>query len=90
MVEPLFVELTSNGPTMSALSSHALDLELGEDVFIWPHPIEFGKALFMVDDATERAMGEATFQSHEGVRATLSKLGEAAATIVRLGVEVQH
>ena len=43
-----------------------------------------------MDDVAERAPGEATSWSHEGVRATLSKLGEAAAVVARLGAEAQR
>ena len=53
VVDPPFVEVMSNGPTMSAFSSREGDLELGDDVFIWPHPTESGKALFTVDDVAE-------------------------------------
>jgi hypothetical protein len=38
LTPPPFTDVTSNGPTMSAPSSHEGDLELGEDVFIWLHP----------------------------------------------------
>jgi hypothetical protein len=31
------------------LSLRGEDLELGEDFFIWPHPMKSGKALFVVD-----------------------------------------
>jgi hypothetical protein len=44
---------------MLALSFREEDLELGEDFFIWLHPTDPGKALFMVDDASERATGGA-------------------------------
>jgi hypothetical protein len=44
---------------MSALSFYEEDLELGEDFFIWLHPTNPRKALFVVDDASERAMGGA-------------------------------
>jgi hypothetical protein len=47
--------------TMSVHSSREGDLELGEDVFIWPHPTKSSKALFVVDDMAERATREATF-----------------------------
>ena len=32
------------------------ELELGDDFFIWPHPMNSGEALFVVDDVAERAM----------------------------------
>jgi hypothetical protein len=46
-------------------------------------------ALFMVDDVAERAVGEAASRSHEGVWATLSKLGEVATVVAWLGTEAQ-
>jgi hypothetical protein len=64
-------------------------LELDEGFFVWLHPTELDRALFMVDDVAKRAMGEATTQSHEGVRATLSKLGEVATMVALLGMEAQ-
>ena len=43
---------------MSTLSFHEEDLELGKDFFVWPHPTDSGKALFMVDGVAERATSE--------------------------------
>ena len=69
------MEVIFNGPAMSTLSFHEEDLELGEDFFIWPRPMDPRKPLFMVDDASEQATWEAASQNHEGVWETLSKLG---------------
>jgi hypothetical protein len=38
---------------MSVVSFYEEDSELGEDFFIWPHPTDPEKAIFMVDDASE-------------------------------------
>ena len=81
------MEVIFDGPSLSTLSFHEEDLELGEDFFVWSHPMDPRKALFMVDDASKRAMGEATSQSHEGVRETLSKLDDAIAVVAWLGME---
>ena len=51
-------EVASNGPSMLALVRHGKELELGRDFFMWLHPSDSGEALFVVDDATERAMRE--------------------------------
>jgi hypothetical protein len=59
---------------MSALPLGEGGLELDKGFFVWLHPTELGRALFAVDDVVERAMGEATSWSCEGLRATLSKL----------------
>jgi hypothetical protein len=48
-----------DGPTMSTVSFCEEDSELGEDFFVWPHPTDPEKALFMVDDASKRATREA-------------------------------
>jgi hypothetical protein len=72
---------------MSALPLGEEGLELDEGFFVWLHPIELDRALFMVDDVAERAMGEAASRSHEGVRVTLSKLGEVATMVAQLGTE---
>ena len=84
---PLFVDVVFNGPAMSTLSFCEEDSEPGEDFFIWPHPTDPGKALFLVDGVAERATGEGTSQSHEGVWETLSKLGDTIAMVARLGME---
>ena len=34
------------------------ELDLGEDLLLWPHSTNSGEALFVVDDAIERAMRE--------------------------------
>ena len=47
--DPSLMEVTSDGLAMSTLSSLEEGLELGEDFFIWPHPM----ALFVVDNASE-------------------------------------
>ena len=39
---------------------HEEDLELGEDLFVWPHPTNSSEALFMVDDVAKRVTREAT------------------------------
>jgi hypothetical protein len=36
---------------MSTLSFREEDSDLGEDFFVWVHPTDPEKALFMVDDA---------------------------------------
>jgi hypothetical protein len=38
---------------------HEEEIDMGEDLFVWPHPTNSGKALFMVDGTAERAMREA-------------------------------
>ena len=60
MAGPLFVEAISNGPAMLTLSLHEEDLELGEDFFVWSHPMDPRKALFVVDGVAKRAVREAT------------------------------
>ena len=47
------------------------------------------KALFMVDGVAKRAAMEATSRSHEGVRESLSKLGNMVAMVARLSMEAQ-
>jgi hypothetical protein len=42
-------------------------LDLDEESFAWPHPMRSGEALFVVDDAAERAVREATSWGREGV-----------------------
>ena len=36
------------------------ELDLGRDLFAWPHPKNSIEVLFLVDDTTERVMGEVT------------------------------
>lgn len=72
---------------MVALVCHEEEPNLGELFFMWPHPTNSGEALFVVDDAAERATREVASQSHEGVQATLAKMGDLVATVARLGVE---
>ena len=43
----------------------------------------------MVDGVAERATGDATSQSHDGVRETLSKLGDVITMVAWLDVEAQ-
>lgn len=75
-------------PSIVALRSpHEDKLDLGEDFFLWRHPMCFGEALFVVDDAVERAAREATSRSHESVRAALTEIGIMTATIAKLGTE---
>ena len=62
-------------------------LDLGEDSFMWPHPMCSGEALFVMDDAAERAMGEVASQGHEGVEVTLAKMCDAIAMVSWLGME---
>jgi hypothetical protein len=50
---PPFTEVIFDGPAMSTLFFHEEDSDLGEDFFIWVHPMDPVKALFMVDDASE-------------------------------------
>ena len=57
------------------------DLKLDEDFFIWPHPTNSSEALFVVDDAAERAMRETASWSHEGVRAALSEMSSAITVV---------
>jgi hypothetical protein len=86
---PPFTKVIFDGLAMSTLSFREEDSDLGEDFFVWPHPTDPGKALFMVDDAFERAAGEAASQSREGVQETLSKLDDAIAVVAQLGTEAQ-
>jgi hypothetical protein len=46
-----------------------------------------GEALFVVDDAAERAMREATSRGREGVRTTLAKMGDAISVVTWLDTE---
>lgn len=52
--------MASDGLDMVALSFRYDDLELGEDFFMWPQPMNYGEALFVVDDEVERAAREVT------------------------------
>jgi len=38
----------------------AFPVAAGDDIFMWPHPTEPGKALFAVDDAYERTTRDLT------------------------------
>jgi hypothetical protein len=38
---------------MSTLSIREEDSKLGEDIFVWPHPTDPEKALFVVDGVAE-------------------------------------
>ena len=78
---PSPAEVAFNGQDMVALSLQEEDLELGEDFFIWPHPTNSSEALFVVDDAAERAMRETASWSHEGVRAALSEMSSAITVV---------
>ena len=42
------------------------ELDLGEDSFGWPHPMRPNEALFVVDDAAERATREVASWIYEG------------------------
>lgn len=57
----------ASGPDEMALAPCREELELGEDFFIWPNPIDPHKALFMVDNMAKRAMWVGTYQSYEEV-----------------------
>jgi hypothetical protein len=50
---PPFGEVIFDRPAMSTLSFREEDSDLGEDFFLWVHPMDPGKALFVVDDASE-------------------------------------
>ena len=84
------MEVISVEPSMSTFSFRKEDLELGEDFFVWPHPMDSDKALFVVDGVAKRTVREAVSQSHEGVRETLFKLGDAVIMVARLGTEAQR
>ena len=69
-------------PSIVALRSPLEEeLDLGEDSFIWPHPMRCDEALFVVDNAAERVMREATSQGYEVVRTTLAKMGDVIAVV---------
>ena len=61
-------ELLGDGAALGAMawwasavalcSPHVDELNLGEDLLSWPHLMNSGEALFVVDDATERAVRE--------------------------------
>ena len=47
-------------PSIVALCFPLEELDLGDDSFVWPHPMRSSKALVMVDDVAEQATREAT------------------------------
>jgi len=51
---------------------------------------ELHKALFMVDDAAERAIRAGASQSYEGVQATLSKLDDALVAVAKLNADARR
>ena len=65
-------------------------LDLGEDSFMWPHPVCSDEALIVVDDAAKRATGEVASRGREGVEAILAKMCDAIVVVARLGVEARH
>lgn len=50
---PSPVEVAFDGLDMVALSFHKEGLELVEDFFVWPYPVNLGEALFVVDDTAK-------------------------------------
>ena len=80
-------DATSSGLRVAALICREKEFELGEDFFMWPHPVNFDEALFMVDDTAKRAMREVASWSLEGVWVALSKMGNAITMVAQLGVE---
>lgn len=64
---------------MAALVRCEEELEQGEDFFMWPCTRNPHEALFVVDDAAERAAWDGISQSHGGVQTTLSKMDDALA-----------
>ena len=63
------------------------ELDLGEDCLLWPHSMNSGEALFVVDNETERAMRQVASKSHERIQVTLAEMGDAATTVSTLSVE---
>ena len=66
---------------MVAPIHHEEEPNLGEDFLMWPHPMNSSEALFVVDDAAKRATREVASRSHEGVQATLAKMGDAVTAV---------
>ena len=70
-------ELLGDGAVLGASSGRASivalcsplveELDLVEDLLSWPHPMNFGEALFVVDDVTERALRDVASQSRERI-----------------------
>ena len=84
---PLLAEVASDDRAMMTPSLREEDLEVGEDFFIWPHPMNSSEALFVVDDVAELATREAASRSYEGIWATLSKMGHTIILVAHLGTE---
>jgi hypothetical protein len=68
-------------------SPHEDEPILGGDLFSWPDPTSLGEALFIEDDAAERATKEAASRGCKRVQAALAKMGIVVTTIARLGEE---
>lgn len=58
-IGPSSKKVASGGLNMVTPVRHEEEIDMGEDLFVWPHPTNSGKALFMVDGTAERAMREA-------------------------------
>ena len=78
-------------PSVATLRSPLKDdLNLDEDLFSWPHPMSSGEALFVLDDAAERATRDIASRSRERVWVALAEMSIVAATISRLGTEARR
>ena len=64
LVAPPPEEVATDGLEGTTLVLHEEDLELGGEFFAWSHPTNPSKALFMVDDATERAVWDGASRSY--------------------------
>ena len=67
-----------------ALVLHGRQLVPVEDLFVWPHPSDPYKALFVVDDVAERAMWASASSGNEECQANLSRIRDSLVVTTEL------
>lgn len=81
--------LVPRGDAPEALEELALvlrgrQLVPGEDLFVWPHPSDPYKALFVMDGAAERAMWTSASRGNEECQANLSRIRDSLVVTTEL------
>lgn len=89
-IDPPLEKASTGDLDRTTLALHGGEVRSSVDSFIWPHPMDPRKAIFVVDDTAEQAMWAGASRSHKGVWVTLLKMDDAIAAVAKLNVEAQR